>query len=353
MPTTITEPSTKVIGGVDTHKLFHVAVVINMIGHVLGTSRFDANPTGYQSLLDWLGSFGTVYKVGVEGTGAYGAGLARHLQADGVIVVEVNRPNRQTRRRKGKSDPTDAEAAARAVLSGEASLIPKDTTAETEAVRALRVVRRSAMRNRTQAANQIHNLILTAPATLRSDLDTKSILRVVPQILSIESGVIDGPEAATIFSLRSLAQRWQSLTVEIKHLDDALKTLVTRVAPPRLLAMLGVGTDVAGALLVAAGSNPERLHNEAGFAALCGVSPVETSSGKRQGTHRLNQGGNREANNALWRITMVRMSHDPTTRDYVERRTKEGKSKKAIMRCLKRYIAREIFNTLKPTNHLT
>jgi transposase len=353
MPTIFTEPATKVIGGVDTHKQFHVAVVINMIGHVLGTGRFDANPTGYQSLLDWLSSFGVVYKVGVEGTGAYGAGLARHLQADGVIVVEVNRPNRQTRRRKGKSDPTDAEAAARAVLSGEASLIPKDTTAETEAVRALRVVRRSAMRNRTQAANQIHNLILTAPATLRSDLDTKSILRVVPQILGIEPGVVDGPEAATVFSLRSLAQRWQSLTVEIKHLDDALKTLITRIAPPRLLAMLGVGPDVAGALLVAAGSNPERLHNEAGFAALCGVSPVETSSGKRQGTHRLNQGGNRDANNALWRITMVRMSHDPTTRAYVERRTKEGKSKKAIMRCLKRYIAREIFNTLKPTNPLT
>jgi transposase len=223
MPTIFTEPATKVIGGVDTHKHFHVAVVINMIGHVLGTGRFDANPAGYQSLLDWLGSFGTVHKIGVEGTGAYGAGLARHLQADGVIVVEVNRPNRQTRRRKGKSDPTDAEAAARAVLSGEASLIPKDTTAETEAVRALRVVRRSAMRNRTQAANQIHNLILTAPAALRTTLDSKSILRVIPKILGMEPGILDGPEAATIFSLRSLAQRWQSLTTEIKQLTTHSK----------------------------------------------------------------------------------------------------------------------------------
>ena len=348
MPTTITDSPTNVIGGVDTHKEFHVAVAVNMIGHVLGTARFDATTDGYSALLDWLKSHGAVVKVGVEGTGAYGAGLARYLRHHDVEVVEVNRPNRQTRRRKGKSDPTDAEAAARSVLSGEASLVPKDTTGGTEAVRALRVVRRSAMRNRTQAANQIHNLILTAPDDLRNELSLKSVRQIVTRILGLDHGTANGPKSATILALRLLATRWESLTVEVKQLDKALQTLVKKYAPPALLAMQGVGTDVAGALIVAAGSNPERLHNEAGFAALCGVSPVETSSGKRQGTYRLNQGGNREANNALWRITMVRMSHDPVTRDYVQRRTKQGKPKKAIMRCLKRYIAREVFNTLKP-----
>jgi transposase len=175
MSSTITETQTIVIGGVDTHQDFHVAVVINTIGHILGSARFDADPTGYQALLDWMASYGPVVKIGVEGTGAYGAGLARHLLTNHVEVIEVNRPNRQTRRLKGKSDVTDAEAAARAVLSGEATLIPKDTTGKTEAIRALRVVRRSCVHNRTQAANQIHNLILTAPAELRLQLDPKKL----------------------------------------------------------------------------------------------------------------------------------------------------------------------------------
>jgi transposase len=276
-------------------------------------------------------SFGVVAKIGVEGTGSYGAGLCRYLLRNGVEVIEVNRPNRQIRRRRGKSDTTDAEAAARAVLSGEATVVPKDTTGKTEAIRALRVVRRSAVHNRTQAANQIHNLVLTAPADLRFELDIKPFALLVRRIGVLPDEAIENAQSGTVFALKTLAARWAALTREIKTLDNALKTLVRNTAPARLQAMTGVGPDVAGALLVAAGSNPERVHNEAGFAALCGVSPVETSSGKRQGTHRLNRGGNREANNALWRITMVRMQTDPTTREYVQRRTKQGKTKKAIM----------------------
>ena len=354
MPSTIAELDPHVIGGVDTHKDFHVAVVINMIGHVLGTARFDTTPEGYALLLAWMTAIGPVAKIGVEGTGAYGAGLARHLTATGVEVVEINRPDRQTRRRRGKSDPTDAEAAARAVLSGEATLTPKDSSSTTEAVRALRVVRRSAIHNRTQAANQIHNLVLTAPAGLRVELCDASIARLTTAVIALdEPAEIVCARTGTVVALRHLARRWQALTAEIKQLDKTLTTLIARIAPPRLLAMHGVGTDVAGALLVAIGSNPERVHTEAGLAALCGVSPVETSSGRRQGSHRLNRGGNREANNALWRIVMVRMSHDPRTRGYVERRTQQGKSKKAIMRCLKRYITREVFNSMHQRSCLT
>lgn len=354
MPTTIAEHDPHVIGGVDTHKDFHMAVVINIIGHVQGTARFDATPDGYAALLGWMTGFGPVAKIGVEGTGAYGAGLTRHLAASGVDVVEVNRPDRQTRRRRGKSDPTDAEAAARAVLSGEADLTPKDSNAPTEAVRALRVVRRSAMHNRTQAGNQIHNLVLTAPADLRDELVGSRLDQLTAAIITLDTPAdITSARSGTIVALQALARRWQALTAELKALDNALSKLIQDIAPARLLAMHGVGTDVAGALLCAAGANPERISTDAGLAALCGASPVETSSGRRQGRHRLNRGGNREANNALWRIAMVRMSSDPRTRQYVERRTKEGKTKKEIMRCLKRYIAREVFNALNTPRPLT
>jgi transposase len=353
MPSTIAETQTIVIGGVDTHRDFHVAAVINTIGQILASARFDANPNGYQSLLDWMASFGPIAKIGVEGTGAYGAALTRYLLANHVEVIEVNRPNRQTRRLKGKSDVTDAEAAARAVLAGEATLIPKDTTGQTEAIRALRVVRRSCVHNRTQAANQIHNLILTAPAELRERLDTNNMVMLCDRISELRATEIVDALSGTIVALQLLVARWNTLGIELKTLDTTLKELISKTAPVKLLAMIGVGTHVAGALLVAAGQNPERVHTEAGFAALCGVSPVETSSGKRQGTHRLNQGGNREANSALWRIAFVRMTHHQPTRDYVERRTKQGKTRKAIMRCLMRYIAREIFNTLKPQLRLT
>ena len=260
MPSTIAELDRHVIGGVDTHKDFHVAVVINMIGHVQGTARFDTTPEGYNGLLGWMTGHGPVAKIGVEGTGAYGAGLARHLTAAGVDVIEINRPDRQMRRRRGKSDPTDAEAAARAVLSGEASLTPKDSSSTTEAVRALQVVRRSAMRDRTQAANQIHNLVLTAPAELRVELSDSNVARLATAVLAIdEPAQIVCARTGTVAALRHLVRRWQALTAEIKQLDKSLTSLIATTAPPRLLAMQGVGTDVAGALLVAIGSNPERV----------------------------------------------------------------------------------------------
>jgi transposase len=280
----------------------------------------------------------------VEGTGSYGAALARHLGAAGHAVVEVDRPDRRTRRLQGKSDPVDAEAAARAVLAGTASGCPKAGDGRVEMIRSLRVARRSALKARTQATNQLLALVLTSPEELRASLRSMSLPRLVKVAARFRPGPLLDPAAATKLALRHLARRHAALSAEIAELDRALAQVVSEAAPG-LLALPGVGTDVAGALLVAAGDNPERLSSEAAFARLCGVAPLPASSGKTN-RHRLNRGGDRIANNALWRIVLVRMSSDPRTRNYVERRTKEGLSKKEIIRCLKRYVAREVYRRL-------
>ncbi|MDO9173373.1 MAG: IS110 family transposase, partial [Actinomycetota bacterium] len=283
-------------------------------------------------------------RVGIEGTGSYGAGLSRHFTRAGVEVLEVCRHDRQRRRMKGKSDTVDAEAAARAALARDMVSTPKTGVGRVEAIRALRIPRNSAMKARTQVANQIHTLIDTAPDNLRAQLRGRKIAALVDEMARWRPGPPTNPTEAHRLSLRLLARRWQQLSAELAELDEHITDLVQQTAP-ELVAVRGVGIETAATLLVAAGDNPERLHREQGFAALCGVSPVDRSSG-RQRHHSLNRGGNRDANRALWRIALVRMHCDPDTRAYVERRTKDGKSKKAIIRCLKRYIAREIYPIL-------
>lgn len=333
-----------VVVGVDTHADIHVAVALSSLGARLGSRIVATTPAGFGELVDWVGGFGPVRCFGVEGTGSYGAALARHLGAAGHAVVEVDRPDRRTRRLKGKSDPVDAEAAARAVLAGTASGCPKAGDGRVEMIRSLRVARRSALKARTQATNQLLALVLTSPDELRASLRSMSLPRLVKVAARFRPGPLLDPAAATKLALRHLARRHASLSAEIAELDRALAQVVSEAAPG-LLALPGVGTDVAGALLVAAGDNPERLSSEAAFARLCGVAPLPASSGKTN-RHRLNRGGDRIANNALWRIVLVRMSSDPRTRTYVERRTKEGLSKKEIIRCLKRYVAREAYRHL-------
>ena len=333
-----------VVGGVDTHGQVHVAAAIDAVGRVLGSESFPASEAGYRRLLVWLGSFGEVLRVGIEGTGSYGAGLARHLERAGVVVVEVNRPNRQVRRRRGKSDPVDAEAAARAALNGEASGVPKSRDGAVESLRALRVARRSAMKARTQAANQIVGLMVAAPARLRERLERLDAAARIGRCANFRPGPLSDPGEATKTALRMLARRHEALTEELDELDAAIAELC-HAANPALLGAVGVGADVASILLIAAGDNPERMHSDAAFAALCGASPVEASSGKIV-RHRLNKGGNREANHALWRIVMVRLSCDPRTKAYRARRTAEGKSIREIVRCLKRHVAREIYHLL-------
>lgn len=343
--TTMTHSLLPVIGGVDTHKDTHVAALVSTAGALVATASFPNDRPGYRAMLTWMtGHSATLERVGVEGTGSYGAGLARFLAAAGVEVLEVNRPDRRRRRLKGKSDPVDAEAAARATLARDLVAVPKSADGTVEAIRALRIPRKSAMKARTQAANQIHTLIDTAPDELRARLRDRKIADVVAEASRWRPTKPTDPHHAHRFAIHHLAHRWQALTEEIALLDTELAELV-RTTAPRLLARHGVGTDTAATLLVAGGDNPQRLTSEASFAALCGVSPIDRSSGRHQ-HHGLNRGGNRDANSALWRIALVRMASDPETRAYVERRTRDGKTKRQIIRCIKRYIAREIYPLL-------
>jgi transposase len=292
----------------------------------------------------WAERFGPVQRVGIEGTGTYGAGLARFVRAYGLPVVEVARPDRSLRRRRGKSDPIDAQAAARATLAGVAATAPKTREGQVEMIRVLRVARRGALKARVAAAEQLYGVLYSAPEELRQPLlglKTKALVRACA---GLRPGRLTSPMAATKTSLRSLARRWQQLQAELDRLDLQLQALVTSAAPT-LVALPGVGVETAGQLLVTAGDNPQRLRGEAAFAHLCGVAPIPASSG-RTDRHRLNRGGDRHANNALWRIALVRMRCHPPTRAYVERRTKQGLSKLDIMRCLKRYIAREVYQHL-------
>jgi transposase len=341
---TMTTIARRITGGVDTHLDTHVAAALDERGAQLGVQSFPATGSGYRELLEWLEEFGTVELIGVEGTGSYGAGLTRHLLSHQVTVVEIDRPNRQRRRRTGKSDPHDAVAAARAAQGGDATGSAKTRDGNVEAMRVLRVARRSARGNRTQALNQMRSLISTAPEELRAELRNLSIYKVLQLASAFRHTGKTDVTTVTKLTLRTLARRALSLEEEVKEIDRMLKTLVAETAP-ELHAVDGVGTDVASAILVAAGDNPERLKSESTFAKLCGVSPLDASSGKQE-RHRLNRSGDRQANSALWHIVFTRMVNDPRTKYYIERRMKEGRSKKEAIRCLKRYVAREVFAAL-------
>lgn len=342
----------EIFGGVDTHKDTHTAAVVDHLGRVLGTGQFPATGPGYKALSKWINHFGALRLVGVEGTSSYGAGLTRHLQAAAVKVVEVNRPDRKTRRSQGKSDPIDAVAAARAVLSGRASAVPKDHGGPIDALAALRVARADAVQHRAKLMTRIKSMLVTAPEQLRQQLRNLSNRDLITTCTRLRAHVGDplelavaDPTLATKVALRSMARRYEHLSQEITELAALIEPLIAALNPD-LLPTLGVGIDVAGQLLVTAGDNPQRMRTEASFAALTGTSPIPASSGKTTGRHRLNRGGDRQANCALYRITLCRMRWDPRTRAYVQRRTKEGMSKPDIIRCLKRYIAREIHHTL-------
>jgi transposase len=341
---TVTNLARSITGGVDTHLDVHVAAALDERGALLGVESFPTTSDGYKKLLGWLSDFGPVDLVGVEGTGSYGAGLTRYLQGERVRVVEVDRPNRQRRRRKGKSDPEDAITAARAALSGDAAGEAKSRDGNVESMRVLRVARASARKARTQALNQMRGLISTAPEAIRDELRGLNVFHLLERASSYRPGTKRDVVSITKFTLRMLARRATTLGEEISEIDAILKPLVHETAP-RLIGALGIGTDAASALLVTAGDNPESLRDEAAFAHLCGVSPIEASSGK-QTRYRLNRSGDRQANSALWHIVITRMVYDPRTTEYIARRTKEGLSKTEAVRCLKRYVAREVFSLL-------
>lgn len=343
----VDEFSAGIVGGVDTHLDSHVAAALDVRGGLLGVEHFPAGRAGEEKLIAWLCELGPIDRVGVEGTGSYGAGLARRLRAAGVSVVEVDRPNRQTRHRQGKSDPVDAIEAARAAQGGRAAGLAKSRDGNVEAIRALLVARRSARSSRIKAMTQIRHLGFCGPDELREHLDGVSPIMLGRTAAAVRpaEGSRDLVLHATATAIRILGLRVESLKTEIEMLEKVLAQLVRETAPA-LLAIHGVGVDTAATLLVAAGDNPDRLRSEAAWANLCGVAPLPASSGK-VARHRLNRGGDRNANQALWRIALTRMSNDDRTKAYVERRTAEGKSKREIMRILKRYIAREVYPHLR------
>jgi transposase len=335
-----------VVGGVDAHADVHVAAAVDSNGAVLGIESFPADAAGYRRLAGWLTGFGPVIRVGVEGTGSYGVGLARHLHREGIEVVEVDRPNRQTRRRFGKSDPIDAEAAARAALSGTATVIPKRRDGTVEQIRVLMVARRSARMQRNQTLNQLRQIVFTGPDEIRVRFKDRHKTGLVSEAARMRPRKGSDPIVFTTNTvIRGLARRIQNLNDEMATIDDALAGLIDATAPS-LVELYGVGVVTAATLLVTAGDNPDRLHSERSWAHLCGASPVPTGSGKTSGRVRLNHGGDRQANAALYQIVLTRMSSDAETRNYVRRRRAEGLSTREIMRCLKRYVARQTFKHL-------
>jgi transposase len=335
-----------ITGGVDTHADTHVAAALDPIGGLLGVREFPVTPAGYAGLVEWLTGFGTVALVGIEGTGSYGAGLARHMTTAGIRVVEVDRSDRQDRRRQGKSDPLDAVSAARAAQSGRARGAPKGRDGSVEAIRALMVAKRSASADRIQAINQARSLIVTGPDDIRVRFARHTPAALVAELASLRPRPGSTVGYATRVSLRELGRRGQFLDGQLERLDELIAPLVTARAPG-LLALYGIGTHTAALLLIAAGDHPERLRSEAAWAHLCAAAPIPASSGKTV-RHRLNPGGDRQANHALWRIVFTRLGSHPATRAYVVRRTAEGLSKKEIIRCLKRYVAREVYPHLRP-----
>jgi transposase len=323
----------------------NVAAALDPIGGLLGVASFATTARGNDELVSWLRGFGQLTKVGVEGTGSYGAGLARLLRDLDVEVLEVDRPNRQARRRAGKSDPLDAIEAARAALSGKASGLAKSRDGNVEAIRALVVAKRSARDVKIKTLNQIRQLGFTAPERLRAELEGVSRHDIADKAANLRSPRSSDPVLmATTTALQLLGRRVLALDNEKAKLDVLLSRLVAHTAP-RLLEVFGVGIDTAATLLVTAGDNPARIKSEAAWAHLCGVAPIPASSGKVTRV-RLDRGGDRQANSALWIVVISRLRNDPRTRAYMERRLGEGKSKSEVIRVLKRYVAREVYSRL-------
>ena len=341
----MTKEYLKVIAGIDTHADTHHVGVITETGQHLADKEFPAAGVGYQGIIDFITGFGSVLAAGVEGTGSYGAELSRVLTRKGIRVVEVMRPNRQARRLRGKSDPLDAYQAAESVLSGRAGVTPKSRDGAVESLRVLRAERATAMRARVAVMAQVKTILTTAPETIRARYRSMTSPALMAALEKTRpSGAPSEPLTSTATVLKRLAVRYRHLHQELALIDAELDAVLTLHAP-MLRHIQGVGTDVASQLLVTVGDNPDRVTTEAKFAALVGVAPIPASSGKTT-RHRLSRAGDRQANKAIHRVVLVRMRYDNRTRAYVARRRQEGKGTKEIMRCLKRYVAREIYNQL-------
>lgn len=333
----------EVVAGIDTHADTHHVAVIDITGRELGDAQFPATASGYARLGDFVTNFGKVTRVGVEGTGSYGAGVTRHLQARDIEVVEIIRPHRQLRRMRGKTDQLDAYAAARAALSSDDHPTPKSGQGPVEAIRYLFTARRSAVKARSAAIVQLKSLLVTAPEGLREKFGGLTAAALITKIINARAGG-DFITDMVLTTFKALARRYRHLDQEATELEKQLAFIVGDIAP-NLTKTFGVGTLTAAQLLITAGDNPHRLRSESAFAALCGTSPIPASSGKTN-RHRLNRGGDRQANAALHTIALTRWKNDERTKEYITKKQAEGRGTKEILRCLKRAIAREIYKTL-------
>lgn len=335
-----------VVIGVDTHKHIHVAAVMDSIGGILATLTIPTDTSGFRQLLEWAAGFGKIIAFGIEGTGSYGAGLTSFVRRHGHKVIEVSRPDRRLRRLNGKSDTLDAENAARAVLAGFATAIPKTADGAVEMIRQLKVAHDTAVRDRTGAMITLKAMLVHAPEQLRAEIGRKTQKMIARHCAALRPRSLETPEDSIRHTLRSIVKRWLTLDEEIKDLETLIEQLVTQHAP-HLLDEFGIGVDTAAEILIVAGDNPERIKSEAAFAKLAGISPLPTGSGMTSGKHRINHGGHRQLNAAIYRTVIVRMRFHQPTIAYVARRTAEGKSKRDIIRCLKRYVIREVYHLVK------
>jgi len=341
------QKAARVVGGVDTHKDLHVAAVVDERDAVLATQCFATTRQGYRQLLLWMRSFGDLQRVGVESTGTYGAGLLRYLQAAAVSVLEVTVPDRQDRRRRGKDDDRDAQNAAHAAFAGQRVVTPKTRDGMIESLRVLKACRKTAVRARKVALQMIQNTNISAPDEVRDLLRRLTRMQLIRTLAAWPPDLSDFRALSSAYriALRSLGRRYLELHDEIGDLDVMIGAIVDELAP-LLVARNSIGRESAAQLLLTAGDNSDRIRSEASFAALCGVSPVPASSGKIT-RHRLNRGGDRAANSALHIIAIGRLRTDPRTKAYVARRIEEGHSKLEALRCVKRYIAREVYVLLR------
>lgn len=337
------EQPTTIIAGVDTHTGIHTLALLDMNGRVLSTNTFGADPDGYGHLIAMLGDPARCAGIGVEGTNSFGAALARRLQAAGFPVYEVLRPKRGVRRKDGKSDPIDAIAAARSVLAGDGTSLPKSSDGWVEALRHLNAERSQPATAMTTPANSTGGLPAAAPEPIREKYRG---LRTETRMNRLASCRPSGGLVAhsVLTALKGAAKAWRALKEQADPLEERMRSILDTNARP-LLDIYRAGTITAATIAIVAGDNPERIRDEAAFAKLCGACPIPASSGKTN-RHRLNRGGNRQGNMALHRIAIVRLGYHQPTRDYVAKKTREGKNKLEIIRCLKRHIAREAYKAL-------
>jgi transposase len=335
-----------IVVGVDTHKHIHVAAVMDTVGGILSTLTIPTDTGGFRQLLAWAEGFGRILAFGIEGTGSYGATLTSFLRRHDIKVVEAGRPDRRLRRANGKSGTLDAENAARSVLAGFATAIPKTADGAVEMIRQLKVVHDSAVVNRSSTMIMMKAMLVHGTDEMRRETNRMSRPKLARHLAASRPRNLDTPDDALRHSVRTLARRWLALDAEAKELEELIEALVRSTAP-QLLEQFGIGVDTAAEILIVAGDNPERIHSEAAFAKLAGIAPVPTGSGMSSGKHRINHGGHRQLNAAIYRTVIVRMRfHEPTIA-YVARRTAEGRSKRDIIRCLKRYVIREVYHLVK------